>query len=256
MQLRGKVALVTGAAQGLGKGFSEAMLNRGAKVALVDMNESMGRETEKELSVKYGYDNVVFLRCDVTNKDQLESVFRRTVEEFGTLDIVVNNAGVSKRSHWELILEVNLMETGPVYSAAKHGVVGLSRSLGLGPHLLQRGVRVCALCPTQTDTDIHPARLQRDPEMQKMADEHWRLVDSEGGLIKISQVVDGFLQLVEDDSKNGAVMRVTLQRGVDYQPYGRGGEGVPYTRRAARSKLRNTEQVSDFFIPAWKMFRS
>ncbi|KAI8480681.1 hypothetical protein Bbelb_415740 [Branchiostoma belcheri] len=287
MKLRGKVALVTGAAQGLGRGFTESMLQLGAKVALLDIKVLDGRKTTKELGLKYGQDKVLFLPCDVTDKGQMESAFQQVLRHFGQLDVVVNNAGVTEQENWELVLDINLrsviqgtylglhhmsrergggggliiniasmagliaMFHGPVYTATKHGVVGLSRSLGIRPqifraalstrtpragvgtttpfHFDRTGVRVCALCPTMTDTPIQPPRVASTPEEQVKLDAHWAYTDSQGGLLKISEVVAGFLQLVEDDSKNGAVMRVTKQKGVDYQPYGGGGQGVPVT---------------------------
>ncbi|CAH1271055.1 HPGD [Branchiostoma lanceolatum] len=72
MQLTGKIALVTGAARGLGKGCAEAILERGAKVALLDTNESVGQETAAAFTLKYGADMCTFILCDVTDKDQLE----------------------------------------------------------------------------------------------------------------------------------------------------------------------------------------
>ncbi|XP_078608683.1 15-hydroxyprostaglandin dehydrogenase [NAD(+)]-like [Branchiostoma floridae x Branchiostoma japonicum] len=273
MQLRGKVALVTGAAQGLGRGFTEAMLHRGAKVALLDIKVLEGRKTTKELSSKYGPDKVLFLPCDVTDKGQMKSAFQQASRHFGQLDIVVNNAGVTEQENWDMVLDINLrsvihgtllgldhmgrdkgggggliiniasmagliaMFIGPVYTATKHGVVGLSRSFGTPFHFDRSGVRVCAICPTMTDTAIQPPRVAATPEEQLKADAHWAYTDSQGGLLQVSEVVDGFLQLVEDDSKNGAVMRITKQKGVDYQPYGGGGQGVPYATRKTRSKL-------------------
>ncbi|XP_078687823.1 15-hydroxyprostaglandin dehydrogenase [NAD(+)]-like [Branchiostoma floridae x Branchiostoma belcheri] len=273
MKLRGKVALVTGAAQGLGRGFTESMLQQGAKVALLDIKVLDGRKTTKELGLKYGQDKVLFLPCDVTDKGQMESAFQQVLSHFGQLDVVVNNAGVTEQENWELVLDINLrsviqgtylglhhmsrergggggliiniasmagliaMFHGPVYTATKHGVVGLSRSLGTPFHFDRTGVRVCALCPTMTDTPIQPPRVASTPEEQVKLDAHWAYTDSQGGLLKVSEVVAGFLQLVEDDSKNGAVMRVTKQKGVDYQPYGGGGQGVPVTTRKTRSKL-------------------
>ncbi|XP_066289059.1 15-hydroxyprostaglandin dehydrogenase [NAD(+)]-like [Branchiostoma lanceolatum] len=273
MKLSGKVAVVTGAAQGLGRGFTEAMLQQGAKVALLDIKVLDGRKTTKELASQHGQDKVLFLPCDVTDKGQMESAFQQVLRHFGQLDVVVNNAGVSEHDNWEMVLDVNLrsvihgtllgldhmsrekggaggliiniasmagllpMFHGPVYAATKHGVVGLSRSYGTPFHFALTGVRVCAMCPTMADTPIQPPRVASTPEEQLKADAHWAYVDNQGGLLQVSEVVDGFLQLVADDSKNGAVMRITKQKGVDYQPYGGGGQGVPYASRNTRSKL-------------------
>uniref|UniRef100_C3ZBC3 15-hydroxyprostaglandin dehydrogenase [NAD(+)] n=1 Tax=Branchiostoma floridae TaxID=7739 RepID=C3ZBC3_BRAFL len=167
MQLTGKIALVTGAARGMGKGFAEAILERGAKVALLDTNESIGQETAAAFALKYGADMCTFVLCDVTDKGQLEGAFQQVVDRFGGLDLVVNNAGILNEVEWEKCINVNLVSVvrgchlglhymgkqnggkggliintasvagslyafpPPVYAATKAGVVGLTKSLGV-----------------------------------------------------------------------------------------------------------------------------
>ena len=88
MRLKGKTALVTGAASGFGKGIAEAYIREGARVAIVDMNADGARAVAHALG-----QNAVAVTCDVTKGDQVEAAVQQTVEAFGRLDIVVNNAG-------------------------------------------------------------------------------------------------------------------------------------------------------------------
>lgn len=88
MRLDGKTALVTGAASGFGKGIAEVFIREGAKVAIVDMNETGARQVADELGT-----NAIAIACDVSKGDQVQAAVDATRTAFGSLDIVVNNAG-------------------------------------------------------------------------------------------------------------------------------------------------------------------
>ena len=88
MRLEGKTALVTGAASGFGRGIAEAYIREGARVAIVDLNEEGARHVADELG-----DNAIALRCDGSRAEDVEAAVAATMEAFGRLDIVVNNAG-------------------------------------------------------------------------------------------------------------------------------------------------------------------
>ena len=88
MRLKGKTALVTGAASGFGKGIAELFVAEGARVAIVDLNE----EGAKEVAASLG-DKAIAIRCDVADGAQVTAAVKETSEAFGGLDIVVNNAG-------------------------------------------------------------------------------------------------------------------------------------------------------------------
>lgn len=92
-RLNGKVALVTGAASGLGRADAEAMLREGAKVVFTDVNEKLGRETESQLAATYG-GAAKFIVQDVRDERRWTEVVHETSREFGGLHILVNNAGV------------------------------------------------------------------------------------------------------------------------------------------------------------------
>jgi NAD(P)-dependent dehydrogenase (short-subunit alcohol dehydrogenase family) len=92
----------------------------------------------------------------------------------------------------------------PVYSAAKAGVVQFTRTL---KHLAAEGIRVSAICPSFTDTPMVQAGGPAAIEAVK------KLV---GGILQPEQIAEGVLELIRDDSRAGAVMRVTVRRGIDY----------------------------------------
>ncbi|XP_033976839.1 15-hydroxyprostaglandin dehydrogenase [NAD(+)] isoform X2 [Trematomus bernacchii] len=108
MPLRGKVALVTGGAQGIGRAVVQSLLQSSAKVAVVDLNKTCGEESKALLDAEFGEGHCHFIPCDVSNGDALREAFQNTVEQFGRLDIVINNAGINNEKNWEKTIQVNL----------------------------------------------------------------------------------------------------------------------------------------------------
>lgn len=108
-RLKDKVALITGGAQGLGKEMAKSMIKEGARVIISDINEETLEETAKELSC----DHIVL---DVTNKDQWQTVVTKIKDDIGSLNILVNNAGMGGGGDvestdielWDLVHKVNL----------------------------------------------------------------------------------------------------------------------------------------------------
>jgi len=119
--LTGKKALVTGAAVGIGRGCAVALANAGADVAIADLNEAAGQKTAAEIR-SLGRQSL-FVRCDVTEQEQVQEMVRRTAKEFGRLDVAVNNAGIgilgadeeAPKEDWDKVIAVNL--TGVFLSA-------------------------------------------------------------------------------------------------------------------------------------------
>jgi len=134
--LAGKTALVTGAAQGIGKAFAIALAEAGAAVAILDINKEMAESTAHEIGCLPGIDseNIVSFPCDVTSESEIELTISRIVKQWGALTIAVNNAGIGvwadaelqDAATWNRVVNLNL--TG-VYFCCKHE----------GRHMLEAG---------------------------------------------------------------------------------------------------------------------
>ena len=85
--INGKVAIVTGGANGIGKATVEAILAKGGLPVIADWDENLGKKTAEEL-------NVPFFKVDVSSEEQVKNVVEETVKLYGHLDIIVNNAGI------------------------------------------------------------------------------------------------------------------------------------------------------------------
>lgn len=113
MKLQDRVAVVTGAAQGIGRACAERLLAEGAKVVIGDVNQELLAQTARELNAG---DRLVALAADVSKKDQLEALIARAVEAFGRIDIMVNNAGIAvveafldvTEESYDRVLDINL----------------------------------------------------------------------------------------------------------------------------------------------------
>ena len=90
IDLSGKVVAVTGGSRGIGKGIAEVLLRTGASVAINGRNEEKGHQTIKEI----GEDKpIIFIKGDVRKQSEVENFIAKTIEKFGQIDILINNAG-------------------------------------------------------------------------------------------------------------------------------------------------------------------
>jgi NAD(P)-dependent dehydrogenase (short-subunit alcohol dehydrogenase family) len=200
-----RVALVTGAASGIGRAAAELLAARGCAVAVVDLNETGGRETAARIEAAGG--SAAFFAADVAIEASVEGAIAAAVARYGRLDAALNNAGTSDlprswigfpTERWQRMIAVNLSSVfyclkyelaqmaaqepigglrgsivntssgaglvaapgQPHYTAAKHGVIGLTRSAAA--EFASAGIRVNAICPGATDTEL---LRQQAPEM-------------------------------------------------------------------------------------------
>jgi len=133
MRLEGKVALITGAASGMGASMARIFAREGAKVALADVLDAEGRSIAAEIVASNGA--AVFHRLDVSNEAQWQAVVAATLAEFGKLDILVNDAGISgsnvsdlfDTAAWDRLMAINA--TG-VFLGMKHAIPIMQKAGG------------------------------------------------------------------------------------------------------------------------------
>ncbi|XKI12215.1 NAD(P)-dependent dehydrogenase, short-chain alcohol dehydrogenase family [Sporosarcina sp. ANT_H38] len=106
MKLQDKVAIITGGAGGIGKGMATAFVKEGAKVVIVDLNGELGEQAIKELQVYQP--EAFFIQANLAEHDKLSDIVKQTVERFGKLDILVNNAHASTNKPFEETTQADL----------------------------------------------------------------------------------------------------------------------------------------------------
>jgi NAD(P)-dependent dehydrogenase (short-subunit alcohol dehydrogenase family) len=125
-RVKGKVAIVTGGAGGLGQAHALLLAKEGAKVVVTDTNEAQGKKVVEEIKSQGG--EAIFIKHDVSSEKEWERVIRETLERFGKLDVLVNNAGVNV---WKKIEETSLEEWQWLMSINLNGVfLGTKYAIG------------------------------------------------------------------------------------------------------------------------------
>ncbi len=125
-RVKGKVAIVTGGAGGLGKAHASLLAKEGAKVVVTDMDEAQGKKVADEINKQGG--EAIFIKHDVSREVDWSRVIRETLERFGKLDVLVNNAGVNV---WKKIEETSLEEWRWLMSINLDGVfLGTKYAMG------------------------------------------------------------------------------------------------------------------------------
>jgi len=241
-----RTAFITGGAQGLGKAFTQALLTKGVKVCFVDIQETVGRQTESEFKRVYGEDAVMFRQCDVTSESSLKKSFDAAVHRFGNLDLMVNNAGIADESNLVKMININLVAAiqgsqfaaehmrkdkggkgGRIvnvsstagligvyicsrYCASKFGLVGYHHSVAQNPHNSEYGIQYGCLCPAFADTPI----IQFDAKKVDYIDEARPIIESTG-IQTVESVVKAFMHFIDTEDFNGDVVQVTAKQGVN-----------------------------------------
>jgi len=114
LDLKGKVAIITGGAQGIGKSIATQLAQAGANVVIADVMEEVAKSTAQEISQKGN--EAISIRVDVSSLSSVEEMVKKTLDKFGRIDILVNNAGITrdslvmrmKEEDWDLVLDINL----------------------------------------------------------------------------------------------------------------------------------------------------
>lgn len=188
MRLQNKVAIVTGASRGLGKGIAKKLAQEGAKVVIADMIDAT--EAVEEIRAEGGI--AESYKVNISNQEEVKGLVAFAIEKFGTLDIMVNNAGINRdgmlhkmsKENWDLVINVNLNGTffctqeaikymreknygriinissgswlGNIgqanYAASKAGVVGLTKTAAR--ENARKGITCNVICPGFIETDM------------------------------------------------------------------------------------------------------
>ena len=183
--LEGKVAIITGGAQGMGKATASVFLRAGAKVVIADLKEEQGAQAAEELSP---LGEIRFVKTDISKSEDVQNLIKETVSAFGKLDVAINNAAMSPdqtplidfdESYWRRLTDINLTGTAlcckyemqqmekqgtkgsivniasinayspqpnmPAYTATKHALLGLTKHAATEGG--PKGIRVNAIAP-------------------------------------------------------------------------------------------------------------
>ena len=240
MKLTGKVALVTGAAQGIGKAVALLLARHGADIVVSDINLEKAEETAKEIE-SIG-PKAMAIKVNVASLNDVERMVEAVLKKFGRIDILINNAGITRdklilrmtEEDWDIVLNVNLKGTfnctkavvrhmakqrsgkivsiasvvgemgnaGQVnYAASKAGVIGLTKTIAR--EFAKRGINVNAIAPGYIETPM------TEVLSDKVKEELKRLIPMER-LGKPEDVAEAVLFLVSEESNyiTGQVLNV------------------------------------------------
>lgn len=228
----GKVALVTGAANGIGRATAIAFAQQGLQVVVSDIDQAGGEQTVSTIKTAGG--EAVFIACDVAQDAQVKALVGETVKEYGRLDYAFNNAGIEREqsrladgneADFDAIIGVNVKgvwlcmkhqipqmlaqgggvivntasiaglvgaPTMSIYSASKHAVVGLTKSAAL--EYAKKNIRINAVCPAVIDTEMFSRAYESDPRKAEIA----KSMHPIGRIGKVDEVAAAVLYLCSD----------------------------------------------------------
>ncbi|XP_014276717.3 15-hydroxyprostaglandin dehydrogenase [NAD(+)] [Halyomorpha halys] len=249
--MKGKIALITGGAAGIGRAITERLAKRGAKIAILDIDARKGEEFASELNSKHGKDSAIYARCDVTDRKSFKECFDKTKSSLGNPNVLVNNAGIwdDSPSGWERQVNINfkgpingsllaleymgkknggaggaVLNTSsvlgllaspimPIYSGTKAGVLLFTRCFGTEFHYKLNGVRFVAICPHATGGSALFDNLDKCFSIPgpEMVDLYKSGV-SDGDYQTIDAVADAAVHVLEK-GKNGSVWTVGQNKG-------------------------------------------
>ena len=200
MKLKGKIAIVTGAAAGIGKAIAKEFADEGAKVVVADINYDRAVETADEIGR-----GAIAVKVDVTQWDQVTAMVQKTMDTFGRVDILINNAGIVRKGWvkdlpeqvWDDVLTINLKGTflcskavlepmisqnygrivtissiagkqgeaaGSAYCSSKFGQLGFTQALAL--EVAKNNITVNAICPGPIPTELGEYGIREDAKLR------------------------------------------------------------------------------------------
>lgn len=237
MELKGKIAVITGGGSGIGRATAQRLAREGAAVVLADVDGAATEATAAEIAQAGG--RAVAVRADVSDLADARRMFETAGRHFGGIDILCNNAGITTGSpsfsdasleQWQRVLDVNLRAVilgthlaipllrqrgggaivhtaslagligfppDPVYAATKAGVVMFTHSMGV---LAAEGIRVNCVCPGIVDTPL----LRRGRGSGDV------VLPPNLPMLQPEDIADGILQLITDDTLAGKALRIAV----------------------------------------------
>jgi NAD(P)-dependent dehydrogenase (short-subunit alcohol dehydrogenase family) len=201
MRFEGKVAVVTGAASGIGRAAAVAFAREGAAVVIVDKDREQGEEVAREIQERGGA--ALYVHTDITQETEVQAMVEHVTGHWGRLDVLVNNAGIYYQADvvhtpsdvWNSVLDVNLtgaflctkhavpamvrggggavinvaseaalvgIKGQVAYNVSKGGMIALTRSCAVD--LAEQGIRVNCVCPGTTETPLVREAVNRAPD--------------------------------------------------------------------------------------------
>ncbi|PKM13031.1 MAG: short chain dehydrogenase [Gammaproteobacteria bacterium HGW-Gammaproteobacteria-5] len=234
MTFSGQVALVTGAAAGIGRATAQAFAEQGLKVVLADIDEAGIRDGAESIRAAGG--QAIAVRCDVTRDAEVKALIEQTLAQYGRLDYAFNNAGIEieqgrlaegSEAEFDAIMGVNvkgvwlcmkhqlpvmLAQDGgaivntasvaglgaapkmSIYAASKHAVIGLTKSAAI--EYAKKQIRVNAVCPAVIDTDMFHRAYEADPRKAEFA----AAMHPVGRIGKVEEIAAAVLYLCSDSA--------------------------------------------------------
>lgn len=245
MKLQEKVAVVTGAASGMGKAIAKLYAKEGAKVIVADLNLDGAEAVVKEITADNGIAKAV--QANVAKQEDIDHMIDTAINDYGKLDILVNNAGIMDGfepvaditdERWDLIFDINTKgvmrsmrkviplfleqgqgvivniastgglngaHAGATYGASKHAVVGLTKNTGY--MYAQKGIRCNAIAPGAVNTNISASMKNINPFGMERTKTVQGVIPKVG---EAEEIANAALFLASDEASfvNGAILTV------------------------------------------------
>jgi 3-oxoacyl-[acyl-carrier protein] reductase len=243
MEIKGKIAVVTGASRGIGRAVSILLSEKGAKVAVIYNSDSAKAEEVRRKILQRGGECKIY-KCDVSNFKDVGKIVKALVDDFGKINILVNNAGIAikenfietKEETWDKIMNVNLKGAfnmcrfvipymlkngggkivnlsslagrnggtlGVPYAASKAGIIGLTQALAV--EFTTKGILTNAIAPGPVYTDL-TKNLPRE-NLEKL-----EKLSPVGRFAYPEEIAHTVVFLVENDYVSGEVINVNAGR--------------------------------------------